>query len=185
MYSSAQSVLLSRELNGYEEASEIILPAEKSDSSLHLCIKVSDELWALPLECLARVAPRQKIHTVPHTRNILGLTVVDGQLLPVVDLEKLFLGTSTKEENDPWMIIFSLDGGPVAGPVTSIIGIISIKTHSIKELPEKCRTGHTLIPLGITSLPEALRKVDRDQNFDVSVADSVTIYEQISRSLMG
>jgi purine-binding chemotaxis protein CheW len=90
--------------------------------SVHVRVTVGGESYALPVAGVREVADLEEVAPVPGSpREILGLSNVHGQVVPIVDLGEV-LGTSPRDT--PARILIAEDRGRTAGlAVDAVIGV--------------------------------------------------------------
>lgn len=102
-----------------------------------LLCRVGPRLCALPLENIVenlRPLPIKPIADAP--RFVLGLSMIRGAPVPVVDIGSLFDGRATRPQR---MVTLEVDGRLVALVVESVIGVRSLGRDACNALPPLLR----------------------------------------------
>ena len=106
-----------------------------------LVVSSAGRVWALPLACLRetmRPLPLEPIQGAAEC--VLGLSMIRGNAVPVVDLALLLGG-----ESGPHARYVSLKTGDreVALAVSGVLGILDLAPSSLAELPLLCRSARS------------------------------------------
>lgn len=114
------------------------LPSD-SDSGTSIEILVftlSGECYALPIEKIGRVAPCQQLCPIPGTpEHILGITNVDGELLPIVDLGPRFGLGRGESRADSRIIVLESAAMRLGLFAERVIGSESVRDAELKPSP--------------------------------------------------
>lgn len=98
-----------------------------------LLCRVGPRLCALPLDNVVenlRPLPIMPLADAP--RFVLGVSIIRGEPVPVVDIGSLFGERATAPQR---MVTLGADGGLVALVVDSVLGVRSLGLDSVDELP--------------------------------------------------
>lgn len=106
--------------------------ADIQSASWLLC-RVGSRLCALPLENVVETMPLLPIATVAETpRFVLGLCIVRGSPVPVVDLRALLVEPEARLHR---MVTLRVGGETVVIAVENVLGVRSIGLDEINRLP--------------------------------------------------
>lgn len=147
VYSDAAATLLDREIDGaYREEAAQTIRAERQtttrDTDAAVIFRVGSEWLALAAAVFKEVCALRPIHSLPHRRNVLGVTNVRGSLLVCVSLQTL-LGIDKAVAADPAqrrlvherLVVAGRDGDRLVFPVDEIHGIHRFHPDQLSEAP--------------------------------------------------
>lgn len=93
----------------------------------YLLLPILEEILAVPLGTVRYVVPQEKRHSIPHRRrgSLLGITHIHGQIMPVLSLHHLLLGTTEAQEVSTSIktryVVMHVQGKDVAFPISGEI----------------------------------------------------------------
>lgn len=106
-------------------------------SDLSLICRVLNRVCALPLQHVIetmRPLPIEALAGAP--RSVIGMTIVRGAAVPVVDLAWILAGESS---NPTRFVTVNADGRRVALAVDAVVGVRTIPAGSLHDLPPLLR----------------------------------------------
>jgi purine-binding chemotaxis protein CheW len=106
----------------------------KTPSTLALLCRLGDGLCALPLDCVVETMRPLAIERVAHAPSfVLGLSVVRGQPIPVIDGARLFGGGQTAAPQR--FVTVRVGDRRVALAVDAVLGLRDLALLSLGALP--------------------------------------------------
>lgn len=144
--------------------------ADTGDDELYptfaiLVFRLSDQCYALPLNCVHQIVDMVTITTLPDVPPpIQGVIDVHGQLTVVIDM-RMRLGLPWKEYelHTPLMLV-ELAGRPVALAVEEVLGVREVSSADL-EVPE------SFLPAGLASRPRFITSVGKSEDGLVLLLD--------------
>jgi purine-binding chemotaxis protein CheW len=108
---------------------------EDNIDNKYLLFRLGDELYGTPLLGVREVVEPQASKPIPNTpKHFSGVINIRGEIVGVIDLRMRF---NHKAEVNPHqaLMVFSTDGGPMAGLVDKVESVISLTDKEIEHNP--------------------------------------------------
>ncbi len=108
---------------------------EDNIDNKYLLFRLGDELYGTPLLGVREVVEPQAPKPIPNTaKHFSGVINIRGEIVGVIDLRTRF---NHKPENGAHqaLMVFSTDGGPMAGLVDRVESVISLTDKEIEHNP--------------------------------------------------
>jgi len=113
-------------------------PSQSEDKSGHYVVfRIDRQRYALPLDHVIRAVRMVAVTPVPDAPNsMLGIIAMAGQMLPVIDLRRLFgqTGTHPAELQDVLLIV-QIQDQTVAAIVDEVLDILELSSKQIQSPP--------------------------------------------------
>lgn len=96
-------------------------------------VRCGNEEYAIPVESVVSIERLEHIHPVPHLPEfLLGLMRIRGELVPILDLERILYNRSAVEEEEARVVVVQTD--------SIYIGLLVLEAKEIMDLPAAAMT---------------------------------------------
>jgi purine-binding chemotaxis protein CheW len=111
--------------------------SQSEDKSCHYVVfKIDRQHYALPLDHVIRAVRMVAFTPVPDTpHSVLGIINMAGQMLPVIDLRRLFGQTGKQPELQDFLLIVQIQGQTVAVIVDEVLSILELTSKQVQSPP--------------------------------------------------
>lgn len=119
---------------------EVLEFQAREDESGYVLVELAEKIYGIPVEIILRVRKAEQVSRLPHCESevLSGLTVLDGRIVPAVDLARGISGESQKKFF--WEIFLKSEEGYVALLVEHVLKLEKIPDKEIsKSLEEENR----------------------------------------------
>ena len=124
------------------------------NAGLSLLCRVGTRLCALPLECVIEMTRPLTIDAVAGAPEfVLGLSIVRGSAVPIVDAGQLLGG---KRSSPTRVVMLRVGERRVGLAVDEVIGVRSVDGGSLDEMPPLLRSAHAAVVSAIGTLDAEL-----------------------------
>jgi purine-binding chemotaxis protein CheW len=112
-------------------------PSQSEGKSRHYVVfRIDQQRYALPLDHVIRAVRMVAVTPVPDTPDsMLGIIAMAGQMLPVVDLRRLFGQEGNKPELQDVLLIVQIQDQMVATIVDEVLNILELSSKQIQSPP--------------------------------------------------
>ena len=116
---------------------KVIKPFQSEDQSNHYVVfRVDRQHYALPLDHVIRAVRMVAFTPVPDMPNsVLGIINMAGQILPVIDLRRLFGKTDKRPELQDLLLIVQIQNQTAAVMVDEVLNILELVPEQIQSPP--------------------------------------------------
>jgi len=116
---------------------KVTKPSQSEDKSRYYVVFKIDRLhYALPLDYVIRAVRMVAFTPVPDAPNsVLGVINMAGQMLPVIDLRRLFGQTGKHPELQDFLLIVQIQGQTVAVIVDEVLKILELTSKQVQSPP--------------------------------------------------
>jgi len=185
VYSDAAATLLDREVDAaYRDEAALTIRAELQTTARHteaaVIFRIGSEWLGLNAAVFKEVCAVRPIHSLPHRRNVLGVTNVRGSLLVCVSLHAL-LGVANAASADPAqrrlvherLVVAGREDERLVFPVDEIHGIHRYHADELSEAPATVAKSTATYTRAMLSW----------QDKSVGVLDDQLLFYSLSKSL--
>jgi chemotaxis signal transduction protein len=111
--------------------------SQSEDESCHYVVfKIDRQHYALPLDHVIRAVRIVAFTPVPDTpHSVLGIINMAGQMLPVIDLRRLFGQAGKQPELQDFLLIVQIQGQTVAVIVDEVLSILELTSKQVQSPP--------------------------------------------------
>lgn len=159
-------------------------------TDLYVVFSVADVLCALPAASVRQLETYQGVTRVPGTAaHVAGVVQIRGQVLPVIDLRRLFGYPSTEATLDTRIVVTELGERHVGLIVDKAREVSRISTESVQRTPELMNETSRGFFAGLVQLGQRvvmlidLRKVVGEEDLDVEFSKQLEPASQQPASL--
>lgn len=112
-------------------------PSKSKDESRHYVVfRIDQQRYALPLDHVIRAVRMVAVTPVPDAPNsMLGIIAMAGQMLPVIDLRRLFGQPGNNPELQDVLLIVQIQDQTVAVIVGEVLDIMKFSLKQIQSPP--------------------------------------------------
>jgi purine-binding chemotaxis protein CheW len=112
-------------------------PSQSKDKSRYYVIfRIDQQRYALPLDHVTRAVRMVAITPIPDAPNsMLGIIAMAGQMLPVIDLRRLFGQAGNRPELQDILLIVQIQDQTVAVIVDEVLNILEFSSKQIQSPP--------------------------------------------------
>lgn len=112
-------------------------PSQSKDKSLHYVVfKVDQQHYALPLDHVIRAVRMVAVTPVPDAPNsVLGIINMAGQMLPVIDLRRLFGQPGKQPDPQDLLLVIQIQGQAVSVIVDEVLNILELTLEQVQPPP--------------------------------------------------
>jgi purine-binding chemotaxis protein CheW len=116
---------------------KVAKPSQSEDKSCHYVVfKIDRQHYALPLDHVIRAVRMVAFTPVPDApHSVLGIINMAGQMLPVIDLRRLFGQTDKPLELEDLLLIIQIQGQTVAVIVDEVLSILELTSTQVQSPP--------------------------------------------------
>src|SRR4030042_5128585 len=116
---------------------KVTKPSKSKDESRHYVIfRIDQQRYALPLDHVIRDVRMVAVTPVPDSPNsMLGIIAMAGQMLPVIDLRRLFGQPGNNPELQDILLIVQIQDQTVAVIVDEVLNIKEFSSKQIQSPP--------------------------------------------------
>lgn len=116
---------------------KVAKPSQSEDKSCHYVVfKIDRQHYALPLDHVIRAVRMVAFTPVPDApHSVLGIINMAGQMLPVIDLRRLFGQTDKPVELEDLLLIIQIQGQTVAVIVDEVLSILELTSTQVQSPP--------------------------------------------------
>jgi purine-binding chemotaxis protein CheW len=116
---------------------EVIKPSQSEDQSRHYVLfRIDRQHYALPLDHVIRAVRMVALTLVPDVPNsVLGVINMSGQIVPVIDLRRLFGQPGRHPELQDILLIVQVHGQTVAIVVDEVLNILEFTSCQVQSPP--------------------------------------------------
>ena len=116
---------------------KVVNPSQSEDKSCHYVVfKIDRQHYALPLDHVIRAVRMVAFTPVPDApHSVLGIINMAGQMLPVIDLRRLFGQTDKPLELEDLLLIIQIQGQTVAVIVDEVLSILELTSTQVQSPP--------------------------------------------------
>jgi purine-binding chemotaxis protein CheW len=111
--------------------------SQSKDKARHYVIfRIDQQRYALPLDHVSRAVRMVAVTPIPDApHSMLGIIAMAGQMLPVIDLRRLFGQAGIKPELQDVLLIVEIQGQTVAVIVDEVLNILEFSSKQIQSPP--------------------------------------------------
>ena len=112
-------------------------PSQSEDKSRHYVVfRIDQQRYALPLDHVSRAVRMVAVTPIPDAPNsMLGMIVMAGQMLPVIDLRRLFGQAGNIPDLQDVLLIVQIQDQTVAVIVDEVLNILEFSSKQIQSPP--------------------------------------------------
>ena len=112
-------------------------PSQSEDKSRHYVVfRIDQQRYALPLDHVSRAVRMVAFTPVPDVANsVLGIFNMSGQMVPVIDLRRLFGQPGKPPELQDILLIVQIHGETVAIVVNEALDILEFTSSQVQPPP--------------------------------------------------
>ncbi len=116
---------------------KITEPSPSKDQSRHYVVfRIDRQRYALPLDHVTRAVRMVAVTPIPDAPNsMLGIIAMAGQMLPVIELRRLFGQTGNKPELQDVLLIVQIEDQTIAVIVDEVLNILELSSKQIQSPP--------------------------------------------------
>ncbi len=116
---------------------KVAKPSQSEDKSCHYVVfKIDRQHYALPLDHVIRAVRMVAFTPVPDApHSVLGIINMAGQMLPVIDLRRLFGQADKPVELEDLLLIIQIQGQTVAVIVDEVLSILELTSTQVQSPP--------------------------------------------------
>ena len=116
---------------------KVTKPSKSKDESRHYVVfRIDQQRYALPLDHVIRAVRMVAVTPIPDAPNsMLGIIAMAGQMLPVIDLRRLFGQAGNKPELQDVLLIVEMQDQTVAVIVDEVLNILEFSSKQIQSPP--------------------------------------------------
>jgi len=108
----------------------------EEESRYYVVFRVDQQHYALPLDHVMRAVRMVRVTPVPDAPDsMLGLINMAGQMVPVIDLRRLFWQTDKPPELQDLLLIVQIQGQTVAVIVDEVLNILELSAKQVESPP--------------------------------------------------
>jgi purine-binding chemotaxis protein CheW len=113
---------------------EVIKPSQSEDQSSHYVLfRIDRQHYALPLDHVIRAVRMVALTPVPDVPNsVLGVINMAGQIVPVIDLRRLFGQPGRHPELQDILLIVQVHGQTVAIVVDEVLNVLEFTPKQVQ-----------------------------------------------------
>jgi purine-binding chemotaxis protein CheW len=112
-------------------------PSQSKDKSRHYVVfRIDQQRYALPLDHVTRAVRMVAVTPIPDAPNsMLGIIAMAGQMLPVIDLRRLFGQAGNHPELQDVLLIVQIQDQTAAVIVDEVLNILEFSSKQIQSPP--------------------------------------------------
>jgi purine-binding chemotaxis protein CheW len=116
---------------------EVTKPSQSEDQSRHYVLfRMDQQHYVLPLDHVIRAVRMVAFTPVPDMANsVLGILNMSGQMVPVIDLRRLFGQAAKHPELQDILLIVQIHGETAAIVVDEVLNILELSSKQIQSPP--------------------------------------------------
>ncbi len=116
---------------------KVAKPSQSEEKSRHYVVfRIDQQHYTLPLDYVIRAVRMVRVTPVPDAPDsVLGMINMAGQMLPVIDLRRLFWQTDKHPELQNLLLIVQIQGQTLAVIVDEVSNLLELSSKQVESPP--------------------------------------------------